>query len=113
MSAFALEAALLVGLTQPLEQRRAHDRQPYRRVDEDLAELSALGWRHELTPRNRFTIRRAGETSPKNRLRANTHAVVVAFELDVLAGAAHAQLAVWSELLSPVAGHAAADGEDP
>src|SRR5258708_40038860 len=46
-----------------------------------------------------------------DRLRADAHSVMVALEFHVFAGAAHTQLAIRTELLRPVARHAAANGE--
>src|SRR5690348_6873412 len=104
---------LFVGFAEALKQCRAHDGQSDRGVDEDLAEAAAfIGW-HELAPGDGFRIGRAGKTSPKNGLRTDAHAVVIALERYVFSRAADSQLAVWAELLRPVPGNAAANGENP
>ena len=55
---------------------------------------------------------RAAESAPVDGLGADAQAIVVALEREILAASAMAQLDVGAELLSPIAGNAAADGED-
>src|SRR5215470_11416856 len=94
--ALYLESWLLVGPSKSLEESGAHDRQTDGCVDKDFSEPAAFLGRHELAPRDRFTVGRTGKPSPMSRLGADAHAVVIAFEFHVFSGATNAQLAIWA-----------------
>jgi hypothetical protein len=49
-------AGAIAFLVKALENRSDDQRQADGRVDEDLAEFAAFGWRYELSPRDGFTI---------------------------------------------------------
>src|SRR5512146_3597239 len=92
-SALCFRPRLPVSLSQPLEKCGTHDGQADSGVEEDLAEASAFIGRHKLTPGNGLRIRRAGKTTPEDRLGADAHAVMVTLKRDIFSGAAHAQFA--------------------
>jgi len=81
-------------------------------VGEDLREAAALGFGHELTPRNALAVRATRKSSPVLGLGADSDRVAVATHR-VRASEPRAQdLQIGSDLLRPVAGHTAADRED-
>src|SRR6476660_8316635 len=70
---------------QPLQYRGDYQGETYRRIHENLAEFSTFSRGNKLAPGNCFTVGAARESSPVHRLRADTQAVVVALERQVLA----------------------------
>src|SRR5215467_6546785 len=112
MSALALHQLWLPPyFPQPLKQGGAHDWKADRGIDKDLAKTPAVLRRNEFAPGNSLRIGRAGKFSPIHRLGAHTHAVVIALELNVFAGAAHPQLAVRAKLLRLVSRDSAPNGQ--
>ena len=99
-------------LLEALEDGSGDEGQGHGGVVEDFGELAAFGGRDELAPGDGFAVRGAAESAPVDGLGADAQAVVVALEGEILAASAMAQLDVGAELLSPIAGNAAADGED-
>src|SRR5581483_6325159 len=105
-------AAALLGLFQPLDDRRDQDGKPDGGVHEYLPEFPAFRRGNKLAPGNRLAVWTPRQSAPIHRFRTDPQAVVIALEGYVFAQAAVPQFDKRPELLRPVARHDAADGED-